>query len=96
MADLRGHIEGRHNQHKVLLYALSTCIWCRKTRQLLEDEGVEFDYVYVDLVDPAERDAVRAHIREFTDRTSFPAVIFDDEDCIVGFKPDAIKERLGI
>ncbi|MGC9469389.1 MAG: glutaredoxin family protein [Anaerolineae bacterium] len=96
MAEPKGHIEGEHNAHKVLLYALSTCIWCRKTRQLLEDEGVTFDYLYVDLVDGDEREAARAHIREFSDRTSFPAIIFDDSDCIIGYKPDAIKERLGL
>lgn len=96
MAESKGHIEGKHNTHKVMLYALSTCIWCRKTRQLLEDEGVTFDYIYVDLVDAEERESARAHIRQFSDRTSFPAIIFDEEDCIVGFKPDAIKERLGI
>ncbi len=96
MSELRGHVEGKHNTHKVLLYALSTCIWCRKTRQLLEDEGVTFDFVYVDLVDADERERAREHIRTFSDRTSFPATIVDDEDCIIGYKPEVIKERLGI
>lgn len=96
MADLRGHVDGKHNAHKVLLYALSTCIWCRKTRQLLEEAEVAFDYVYVDLVSADERTSAREHIRQFSDRTSFPAIIFDDSDCIIGFKPDAIKERLGL
>lgn len=96
MAEVRGHIEGVHSDHKVLLYALSTCIWCRKTRQLLEDEGVTFDFVYVDLVDADERRQAREHIREYSDRTSFPAIIFDDKACIIGYKPDQIKERLGL
>jgi glutaredoxin-like protein NrdH len=96
MPDLRGHVEGEHSDHKVLLYALSTCIWCRKTRQWLEELGVTFDYVYVDLVDADERAAVREHIRQFSDRSSFPAVIFDETDCIIGYKPDAIKERLAL
>jgi len=96
MPDVRSHIEGTHGDVKVLLYALSTCIWCRKARQLLEDESVTFDCVYVDLLDPDERKASRKHIRQFSDRTSFPAIIFDDSDCIVGYKPEKIKERLGI
>ena len=96
MPDLKGHVDGKNNSHKVLLYALSTCIWCRKTRQWLEDEGVSFDYVYVDLVDAEERTAAREHIRQYSDRTSFPAIIVDEADCIIGFKPDAIKERLGL
>ncbi len=96
MAEPRGHIDGQHNSHRVTLYALSTCIWCRKTREMLEAEGVTFDYVYVDLVEARDREAARTHIRQFSEKTSFPAIIVDDEDCIVGFKPDLIKERLGI
>lgn len=96
MTEPQGHIEGKHNNHTVKLYALSTCIWCRKTRQLLEEESVTFDYVYVDLVDAAERELARSHIRKFSEKTSFPSIIFDEQDCIVGFKPDAIKERLGL
>ncbi len=96
MKEVRGHVEGEHDAHQVLLYALSTCIWCRKTRQWLEEAGVTFDYVYVDLTDAETREAARAHIRQFSDRCSFPAVIFDEADCIIGFKPDAIKERLGL
>ena len=42
------HVEGE-NKGKILLYALSTCGWCRKTRQLLDDLGVAYDYIYVDL-----------------------------------------------
>lgn len=96
MPEVRAHIDGKHMDCKVLLYALSTCIWCRKTRQLLEDENVAFDCVYVDLLDAEGRKACRKHIRRFGDRTSFPAIIFDDTDCIIGYRPDAIKERLGL
>jgi glutaredoxin len=96
MPDMKGHVQGQHDKHQVLLYALSTCIWCRKTRQLLEDEGVDFDFIYVDLVGAEERGAARQHIRQFSDRTSFPALIIDEEDCIIGYKPDRIKERLGL
>ena len=96
MAEERGHVVGVHGEHTVLLYALSTCIWCKKTRQFLEDAGVTFEYVYVDLVEPDERREIRAKIRELTASTSFPATIIDEQDCIVGYKPEQIKERLGL
>ncbi len=96
MTEQRGHVDGVHVEHAVLLYALSTCIWCKKTRQLLEDEGITFDFVYVDLVDPDERREIRARIRELSSSTSFPATIIDDTDCIVGYKPEKIKGRLGL
>lgn len=96
MAEQRGHVDGVHNEHKILLYALSTCIWCKKTRKFLEDEGLTFDFVYVDLVEPGERRQIRSHIREMASSTSFPATVIDEDDCIIGYKPEKIRERLGL
>ena len=48
------HVAGR-NAGKLMLYALSTCIWCRKTKQLLTDLGIEYDYVFVDLLTGADQ-----------------------------------------
>ena len=33
-----------------MLYALSTCQWCHKTKVLLEELGVAFDYDYIDFL----------------------------------------------
>ena len=49
------HVAGK-NVGKIMLYALSTCGWCRKTRDLLESLGVEYDYVYVDLLSGEDRE----------------------------------------
>ena len=35
------HVEGK-NKGEVVLFALSTCGWCKKTRMLLEELGIEF------------------------------------------------------
>lgn len=44
----------------VLLYALSTCGWCRKTKDLLGDLGVEYRYIDVDLLDSeAKSEAIK-------------------------------------
>ena len=44
------HVNGE-NRGKILLYALSTCGWCKKTKGLLNKLGVEYSYIYVDLVE---------------------------------------------
>ena len=41
------HVKGV-NKGDIKLYALSTCGWCGKTKELLNDLGVEFNYIYVD------------------------------------------------
>ncbi|PXF56785.1 MAG: hypothetical protein C4B59_16340, partial [Candidatus Methanogaster sp.] len=43
------HIEGE-DKGKIILYALSTCVWCKKTKKLLTELGVDFHYVYADLL----------------------------------------------
>ena len=50
------HVEGQ-DKGNLVLFALSTCGWCKKTRALIEDIGASYDYVYVDLEKGKEREA---------------------------------------
>ena len=96
MAEPRGNVAGAHQEHQVKFYGLSTCIWCRKTRQFLEDENVAFDFVYVDLLEGDEREAVKDEIREWNPRVSFPTIVIDGAQCVIGFKTDELKQVLGL
>ena len=87
------HVGGK-NAGKLMLYALSTCIWCRKTKQLLTDLGVEYDYVFVDLLQGQEREQTIAVVEKWNPDGSFPTLVINDSKCIVGFKENAIKEAL--
>jgi glutaredoxin-like protein NrdH len=91
-----GTVPGSHAEHQVMFYGLSTCIWCRKTRQFLEDQGVTFDYVYVDLIHGQEREEVKERVRKWNPSVSFPTIVIDDSECVVGYKPDKLKEVLGL
>ena len=77
-----------------MLYALSTCQWCNKTKELLKELGVEFDYEYVDLLDESELDAVMRAVERLNPRGSFPTLIIDGSRTIVGFREDEIREAL--
>ena len=80
----------------VKLYALSTCGWCRKTKELLDTNGVEYDLVYVDLLDGEEKEAVLAQVRKWNPRTSFPTVVVNESESVAGFKEERLRELLGI
>ncbi len=43
------HVPG-NVRGKVVLYALSTCMWCKKTKKLLNELAVDYYYVDVDLL----------------------------------------------
>ena len=89
------HVEGK-NHGKVILYALSTCGWCKKTKTFLNELGVEYSYVDVDLVPGVEEEDVAEEVARWNPRRSFPTIVINDETCIVGFQPDKIKETLGV
>jgi glutaredoxin-like protein NrdH len=80
---------------KVMLYALSTCGWCKKTIELLKQLNIEFNYKYVDLLEKEEQEEALTIIEKFNPRGSFPTIIINDAKCIVGFNEKEIQEVLG-
>jgi glutaredoxin-like protein NrdH len=96
MSEARGSIAGPHAEHSIMFYGLSTCIWCKRTRQFLEDQGVKFDYVYVDLLQGQDRQEVLEQIRRWNPKASFPTVVVDGSRCVIGYRPEEIKEALGL
>jgi glutaredoxin-like protein NrdH len=88
------HVDGR-NKGKVMLYALSTCGWCAKTKELLRELGIAFDYSYVDLLDGEEQNNAMDTVEKFNPSGSFPTLVIDNRKCIVGFKEKEIREALG-
>jgi len=81
---------------RVMLYALSTCGWCKKTRAFLDENDVEYEYEYVDLLTGSERDRVMAEVRKWNPRGSFPTVVIDEKETVVGFKEDQLRKVLGL
>ncbi len=87
------HVEGR-DCGKIILYALSTCVWCRKTKNLLGELGVAYDYVDVDLLSGQVQLDVAAELRKWNPHNSFPTMVINDAKCIQGFNESEIRESL--
>ncbi len=78
---------------EIILYALSTCVWCRKTKDLLEQLGVQYDFIDVDLLEGEERSRATENVRILNPRCSFPTLAINGQ-CIVGFQEEKIKEAV--
>ncbi len=87
-------VSGKKNNHKVTLYALSTCVWCKMTKQYLNDNGVEYQWVDVDLLDDNDKTRVHTDIISKGGVLSYPTIIVDDKTVITGFRKDLLKEAL--
>jgi len=79
----------------VKLYAISTCVWCKRTKKLLGDLGIQYSFIFVDLLDRKTRDEVEVEVTKWNPRCSFPTIVIDNQKCIVGFQEDEIREALG-
>ncbi|MCU0637045.1 MAG: glutaredoxin family protein [Methanothrix sp.] len=88
------HVAGK-DKGQIRLFALSTCIWCKKTKDFLSSKGVAFDFIYVDLLKGAERAEAIAEVKKYNPSTSFPTLLIG-ERCIVGLKEKEIREALGL
>lgn len=85
--------EGRFSG-RIKLFTLSTCIWCKKTKALLKEMDVEYDYVDVDMLTGAERDKALEELKLFNPQCSFPSLVLNSAACIVGFKEAEIRDAL--
>jgi glutaredoxin-like protein NrdH len=88
------HVDGK-DRGKIMLYALSTCGWCAKTKDLLRQMGVEFDYTYVDLLEGKEQDDAMNMVEKFNPNGSFPTLVIDNRKAIIGFREQEIREAFG-
>lgn len=88
------HVAGK-DKGQIRLFALSTCIWCKKTKELLSSMGVAFDFIYVDLLKGAERAEAVAMVKKYNPSTSFPTLLIG-ERCIVGLREKEIREAIGL
>lgn len=85
------HVPGRKSG-QLTLYALSTCGWCQKTRRLLDELGVEYDYLYVDQTSGEERTQAMRAVGAWNPAVSFPTLVVNNERCIIGFNENEIRK----
>lgn len=79
----------------VSLYALSTCIHCKKAKEYLEECGIKYNCIFVDSLEGDERKETIASIKKYNPAVSFPTIVIG-ADVIVGFNMDKIDKALEI
>ena len=89
-------VSGSRKDHDVFLYTLSTCGWCKRLKRLLNDKDVEYRYFDVDKAGKEEKRQAIEDLKKRNLPIGFPITIIDNEISIIGFKPEAISEALGL
>jgi len=78
----------------VSMYTLSTCPWCRKTKQFFADRHIPFEFTDFDLADEPTQDKIIREM-EADGANGFPFVRIDDQ-VVEGWQPVRYAELLGI
>jgi glutaredoxin-like protein NrdH len=79
----------------IMVYALSTCPYCKMTKAFLDEKGIPYEHADVDLLEGEERETVVAKVKELSGGASFPVIVLDDGEVIVGFNKARLEEKLG-
>ena len=79
----------------IKLYALTTCIHCKDTKEFLDKCGVDYDCVNVDKLEGDERRQMIEEIKKANPGCAFPMLMIGSK-VIIGFKRDEIKEALNL
>lgn len=87
-------VEGSNKKHKVFLYTLSTCGWCKKTKELLKDQGVAYEYIDLDKCSKEDQKTAVEELKEKNLPVAFPVIVVNDDVVIQGFKKDDIIEAI--
>jgi glutaredoxin len=69
-------------------------MWCKKTKKLLDDLGVKYTFVYVDLLDEAMKNHYFEEMKVWNPRGSFPTLVVNDRQTIIGYDEARIREAL--
>jgi glutaredoxin len=80
---------------KIKLFTLSTCSHCNRTKRFLSENGIEMEFVDVDLLSGKEREQVMDEVRKLNPDCSFPTICVGDT-VIVGFNEDKLRKALGL
>jgi glutaredoxin-like protein NrdH len=80
---------------KIKLYTLSTCSHCNRTKRFFRDNGIDMEFIDVDLLSGAERERIIDEVRKLNPDCSFPTICIGDA-VIVGFNEKKLRKALDI
>lgn len=92
----RVEVSGENDKHTVLMYAISTCGWCKRAKRFLKDNKIRYEYVDVDLCNSQDRERIGEDIVKRGGEMIYPTLIVDNKILITGYKEDKIREVLEI
>lgn len=77
---------------KVTLYSLSTCPVCKKVKKFLDDNGITYTLIDVDLLESGEQWVMTREVAKRNPKETYPTTVV--EEVIVGYDVDALRSKI--
>ena len=75
----------------VKVYSLSTCPWCKKMKRFLNEEGIDFESIDIDLAGEDEKNQAFTEMNELGVSPAFPITVVEGE-VVQGYDPDTVRK----
>ncbi len=79
---------------KVKLYSLSTCPVCKKVKEFLNNNNIQYETIEVDILDSGEQWVALKELKKINPQETFPTVVV--EKATVGFDEENLKKVLDL
>ena len=89
-------VQGKNNKHRVLLYAISTCVWCKRAKRFLKNNNIAYEYVDVDRCSIEDLRKVKRDILNRGGKLAYPTIIIDNKVLMTSPKEDELRKILEI
>lgn len=79
---------------KIKVYSLSTCPVCKKVKEFLSNNNVQYETIEVDTLDGGEQWVALKELKKINPQETFPTVVV--ETAVVGFDEENLRKILGL
>jgi len=83
------------SEENILLFTLSTCMWCKKCKRFLADRNLKYRYIDVDNIDSKDKSIIIDHLKsKYQSRISYPFLVCE-KGHVIGYKLNEYEELFG-
>ena len=81
-------------EKNILIFTLSTCMWCKKCKRFLNEKNMKYRYVDVDKIPYDDKKKLLDYLKSnYQSRISYPFLICE-KGHVVGYNPNEYMELL--
>lgn len=79
-------VSGNNCGHDVVLFALSTCGFCKRAMEFLNENSIAYRYLHADMMSAEKRSILKEEYKkQYGNRLLYPTAIIDGKKILNGF-----------